>query len=117
MSTPDISQVPPHILEQMANLKPYVLLLLYKGANYGTADAARIIQSEHLPYLFELRAQGIVLLSMPVLEDADVTAIAIYNSRNKEEVQPYVENDPAVRQGVFRYQLLSSIGMPGDVLA
>lgn len=116
MQTPDISQVPPHILEQMANLRPYLLLLLRKGPNYSDPDAGRIIQSEHLPYLFELREKGIVLLSMPVLEDAEVTAIAIYNMTDKDSALHYIEGDPAVRKGIFRYELLSSIGMPGDVL-
>lgn len=116
MQTPDPGHIPPHILEQMAQLKPYLLLLFRKGPNYGAPEAATIIQAEHLPYLFELREKGIVLLSMPVLEDAEVTAIAIYNTTDKEAAAHYIEGDPAVRKGVFVYELLSTIGMPGDVL-
>ena len=50
---PDMNFVPPSILEKLANLKPYILMLLKKGPLYNSPDAQKIIQSEHLPYLFE----------------------------------------------------------------
>ena len=109
--------VPPHILAQLANnRKPYTLLILYKAENYALPTTQKIIQSEHLPYLFDLREKGIVLIAMPVMDEGRVAAIAVYQSTDKEEVRAYIENDPAVKQGIFTYEILSAMGMKGDGL-
>lgn len=108
--------VPPHVLAQLANRMPYTLLVLYKGENYASPGTQKVIQSEHLPYLFDLREKGIVLLAMPVMDEGSLAAIAVYSSTDKEAVRGYIENDPAVMKGIFTYQLLSAMGIKGDGL-
>jgi hypothetical protein len=66
--------------------------------------------------LFRLRAEGKMTMSMPVIDNTDVSAIGVYTSLDKEEVKRLTENDPAVQQGIFTYELLSCIGMQGDSL-
>src|SRR5258708_35586136 len=109
--------VPQELLPQLAKIRPYVLLLLTKGANYGRPDTRRIIQSEHLPYTFQQRAEGILALTMPVNDDTRIAAIGIYAGRSKEEGKKLVENDPAVKAGVFRYEIGKSMGWAGRVLS
>lgn len=116
MQLPDLKHVPQHILPQLANMKPYLLMLQKKGPNYNNAYAQQIIQAEHLPYLFRLREEGTVLLSIPVMDNTDVTAIAIYSVIDKEEAKRLTEADPGVQKGIFVYELLSCIGMKGDTL-
>ncbi len=108
--------VPPQILAQLANLKLYTVVLLYKGENYQSAPTQQIIQGEHLPYLFSLREQGIVLLSIPIMDNSQVAAVAVYNTPDKEVVRAHVENDPALIKNIFTYELLSGMGMKGDTL-
>jgi uncharacterized protein YciI len=116
MENPNFQFVPADILPQLGNMKPYTILLLKKGPEFNSADAQKIIQSEHLPHLFKLRAEGKMLLSMPVMDNTDVTAIGIYDSLDKEELKKITDTDPAVQKGIFTYELLNSVGMKGDTL-
>ncbi|MFN7116112.1 MAG: hypothetical protein ACK4TA_04895 [Saprospiraceae bacterium] len=116
MQVPHLEFVPPNILAQLANMKPFTLLLQKKGPNYNSPDALKIIQSEHLPHLFQLREKGIVLISVPVMDDSDVSAIAIYDMLDKDEIKRMTDEDPAVQKGIFIYELLSCMGMKGDSL-
>jgi uncharacterized protein YciI len=116
MSAPDLSFVPPHILPQLAKIRPYILLVLTKGANYDHPDTRKIIQSEHLPYTFAQRDRGVLVLTMPVNDDTRVAAIGIYAGLSKEEVIQLTENDPAVKAGIFTYEVVNAMGMQGDVL-
>ncbi|MBK0404727.1 hypothetical protein I5M27_17165 [Adhaeribacter sp. BT258] len=116
MENPNFQFVPQDILPQMANMKPYTILLLKKGPEFSSSEAQKIIQAEHLPHLFKLRAEGKMLLSMPVMDNTDVAAVGIYNSLDKAALAKLTETDPAVQKGVFTYELLNSVGMKGDTL-
>src|SRR5687767_12530218 len=110
MENPNFQFVPADILAQMGNMKPYTILLFKKGPEFNSADAQKIIQSEHLPHLFKLRAEGKLLLTMPVKDNTDLAGIAIYDSLDKEELKKLTESDQAVQKGVFIYELLNSMG-------
>jgi uncharacterized protein YciI len=116
MSTPNLEFVPPELLPELAKSRPYVLVVLTKGVNYEHPDTRRIIQSEHLPYTFKLRKEGIVVLAMPVYDDTRIAAIGIYAGRSKEEVKKLVVNDPGVKAGIFEYEIVNSMGLQGDAL-
>lgn len=90
--------VPEDILPKLATIRPYTLLILTKGENYGINDTPRIIQSEHMPHIFKQREDGIMVLTMPVIDDTNITAIAVYNTTDKQEVQKLVDKDPQYRQ-------------------
>jgi uncharacterized protein YciI len=109
--------VPANLLPRLATGKPYTLLLLKKGKNYGAPESARIIQAEHLPHLFRLQDEGIMSFSMPITqEEGDLAGIGVYNLIDKEEVKKHVEADPAVQAGLFTYELISCMGLKGDIL-
>ena len=117
MSNPAFQFVPEEILPKLSKLKPYVLLILKKGENYGMSDTPRIIQSEHLPYVFKQREDGMMLLTMPIMDNStEFTAIAIYNTTEKEKVIALVKKDPAIMAGIFDYEIVSSVGLQGDIL-
>lgn len=116
MENPNFQFVPADILPQMANMKPYTVLILKKGPQFTSEAAQQIIQAEHLPHLFKLRNEGKMLLSMPVMDNSDIAAVGIYDSLDKEELKKITEQDPAVQKGVFTYELLNSVGMKGDTL-
>ena len=116
MENPNFQFVPADILPQLANMKPYTVIILKKGPQYDSAETQKIIQSEHLPHTFKLRAEGKLLLSMPVMDNSDVAAVGVYNSLDKEELKKLTEADPAIQKGIFTYELLNSVGMKGDTL-
>jgi uncharacterized protein YciI len=117
MSNPIFQFVSPEILTKLASIKPYTVVVLSKGANYGLSDSPRIIQSEHLPYVFDQRDNNQMVLTMPLLDnDSSLAAITVYNSTDKEEVKQLMEKDPAVQAGVFNYEIITGMGLPGDKL-
>ena len=117
MSSPAFQFVSPEIMSKLANLKPYTLAVLTKGENYGFSDTPRIIQSEHLPYVFQQRSDNQMVLTMPIKDnDSNLAAIAIYNTTDKEEVKRLLDKDPAIMAGVFDYEIVTGIGFPGDKL-
>ena len=116
MSNTAFPFVPENLLANLSKIKPYVLLILTKGENYGMVDTPRIIQSEHFPYVFKQREEGIMSLTMPVMDESNIAAVAVYNTTDKEEVRKLVENDPAVKAGVFNYEIVTGLGLPGDTL-
>jgi uncharacterized protein YciI len=116
MSAPNFEFVPSDIIQKLAAMKRYTLLVLTKTEKYDHADTRKIIQSEHLPYTFKLREEGKLLLTMPVYDDGPIAAIGIYASTDKAEVEEMAKNDPAVIHGIFTYQLLNSVGLKGDTL-
>jgi len=101
----------------LAKLKPYVLLLLTKGPHYFDADARRILQSGHLPYTFQQRDEGVMVLTMPIYDDnTQLAAVGIYSGLTKEEVKARVDDDPAIKAGLFEYEIVHSMGLQGDML-
>jgi hypothetical protein len=115
--TPNVEFVPPEFLPRLAKIRPYVLVLLTKGASYFDPDSRRILQSGHLPYSFKQRDEGVLVLTMPVYEDnTRIAAVGIYSGLPKEEVQLLMENDPAVKAGIFEFEIVNSMGLQGDFL-
>ena len=87
MSNPAFAFTSPEIMSKLASIKPYVLVVLTKGENYGLSDTPRIIQSEHLPYIFEQRRDNEMVLTMPIMDnETNLAAVAIYNTKDKERV-------------------------------
>ena len=117
MSNPVFQFVSPEIMSKMASIKPYVLVVLTKGENYGLSDSPRIIQSEHLPYIFEQRRDNQMVLTMPIMDNSsNLAAVAIYNTTDKEVVKGLLDKDPAIMAGVFDYEIVTGMGLPGDQL-
>jgi hypothetical protein len=113
---PALPFVPEHLESRLAAIKPYLLLILKKGENYAMDNSKKIIQSEHMPYLFELRDKGIVDISFPVIDETEVAAIAIINSTDKNTISQHFDNDPAVKAKIFTYELFNGMGLKGDIL-
>ncbi|MDQ3276886.1 MAG: hypothetical protein M3Q06_01075 [Bacteroidota bacterium] len=116
MSNP-LGFVPADILSRLATGKPYTLLLLKKGENYGSPDSLRIVQAEHLPHLFRLQDEGLMSFSMPLTqEEGELAGIGVYNLIDKEAVKIHVEADTAVQDNIFTYELISCMGLQGSSL-
>lgn len=117
MSNPAFQFASPEVMTKLATIKPYVLVVLTKGENYGLSDSPRIIQSEHLPYIFEQRRDNQMVLTMPIMDNnSHLAAVAVYNTTDKDEVKHLMENDPAIKAGVFDYEIVTGMGLPGDKL-
>ncbi len=70
---------------------------------------------EHGRRNFALRAEGILSIVCPVLDESDVRGIGIFNA-TAEETKKIMDEDPGVRAGVFVYEVHPSRSFPGDCL-
>jgi uncharacterized protein YciI len=105
------------IQRRISSGRQYCVRLYKAGPNRNQpSDEAETIQMEHLRYLFQLRAEGKLLISGPVVDDPEIQGVAIFRSTNKEEVKRLCEGDPAVKAGRLVFELYHWYGLPGDCL-
>jgi hypothetical protein len=81
----------------MTETRPYTVVLLEAGPSYGT-DEARPIVWEHGRRNFELRAEGVLSIVCPILDDSPLCGVGIFPG-TVDEVRTVIEGDPAVRAG------------------
>jgi len=105
--------------EILAKGKQYTLVFLKKGPHFDMLDPKELQQNQtqHLEYLLGLREKGVLCINGPVTDECDVVGVSIYNSRDKEEIEALVSEDPAVRAGRFVYEIHTWFSFPGDKLA
>ncbi len=105
------------IREKVAQGRQYCLRLFKAGSvrNQPPAEAEQI-QMEHLRYLFQLKAEGKLLINGPVIDDPEIKGMSIFDTTDKEEVKRLSDRDPAVIAGRLAYEIYLWFGMPGDCL-
>jgi uncharacterized protein YciI len=106
-----------YIQKTIATGKKYYLRIYKAGPNVNQPDEeAEQIQTAHQRYLFQLRAEGKVVINGPVLGDPELKGIAIFNTTDREEVKRLADGDPAVKAGRLVYEIYEWYGIPGDCL-
>ncbi|MBO3749979.1 hypothetical protein J5X84_28190 [Streptosporangiaceae bacterium NEAU-GS5] len=98
----------------MAAAKDYSAVILKAGPRYATPEAAPIIR-EHARRNFGLRADGLLDVVCPVMDDSEVCGIGIFNA-DPETVRALMADDPGVKAGVFTFTVHPVRGFPGDRL-
>jgi uncharacterized protein YciI len=101
----------------ISSRRQYCIRLYKAGPNRNQPpDEAEKIQIEHLRYLSRLRAEGILLINGPIIDDPKLKGIAIFKTTDEEEVKRLSDGDPAVRAGRLVYEIYHWFGLPGDCL-
>ncbi|MBD3408339.1 MAG: hypothetical protein GF411_19605 [Candidatus Lokiarchaeota archaeon] len=78
------------------------VLLLRPTPKYGEPQTDDIV-SQHFKYLQELQSRGILIMAGRF---SDVLiGIVIFQCNDKEEANKIMEEDPAVREGIFHAEL------------
>jgi len=100
--------------QMLATAKAYsfVTLKTVEGVN---AEAAQPIIWEHARRNFSLRADGVLSIVAPVTEERNIAGIYIFNA-GKEKVEEILKEDPAVKAGIFTYEIFPIMSFPGDSL-
>ena len=110
-----MQQITDEYMQQMlAKTKIYTLMLLKPGPNAERGDLQRIIW-EHGRNNFKLRAEGLLSIVCPVARQSEVVGIGIFNA-DEDVVHERLREDPAIKEGVFTYELLPVRSFPGDSL-
>ena len=105
------------IQKTVASGKAYCIFLYKAGPNRDQPPAeAEKLQMEHLRYLFQLRAEGKLVINGPVLDETDLKGVGIFNTTDVTEVKNLLEGDPAVKVGRLTYEIHPWFSIPGDSL-
>ena len=89
-------------------------MVLKPGPNAARDDVKSIIW-EHARNNFKLRAEGLLSIVCPAAQESEIVGVGIFNA-DAETVQERLKEDPAIREGVFTYQLFPVRSFPGDSL-
>lgn len=99
------------------SIREYFLLLLKPGDNRGQ-DSATVaqIQDGHMAHLKKLYEQGKICLVGPVDGSAELRGICVFLTATKAEAMELAGQDPAVKAGRLKPEVLSWYTMPGGFL-
>ncbi len=104
--------------EQMATMlsqsKGYTVMILHKTTKYYEPGVEAIIK-EHGRRNFQLRADGVLPIVVAIRDDSDVSGIGIFTA-SPEETSKIYDEDPAVKAGIFTFEVHSGRSFPGGSL-
>src|SRR5215207_6663007 len=106
-----MQQITDEQMQQMlttAKAYSFVTLKTVEGVN---AEAAQPIIWEHAQRNFALRADGILSIVAPVTEERDIAGIYIF-AAGKEKVEEILNENPAVKAGIFTYEIFPIMSFP-----
>lgn len=70
---------------------------------------------EHRRRNFSIREEGKLSIVCPIIDGTDVKGVGIF-STGEEETRKIMEDDPAVKAGIFTYEIHPYRSFPGDML-
>lgn len=90
------------------DVKRYWMVFLKKGPNrnQSTTDAEKI-QEAHMENIARLSHAGKLVIAGPFGNDGDLKGIFIMNCNDSTEVVQLINEDPAVKAGRLRFEVLS----------
>jgi hypothetical protein len=103
-----------YMLQMLATTKAYTLVILKRGPNMQRQDAKQIIW-EHGRNNFKLRAEGLLSIVCPVIQESEIAGIGIFNA-DPNTVEERLKEDAAIKEGVLIYEFLRTKSFPGDSL-
>jgi len=100
--------------DMLTRSRTYSVVFLKATPRQRTPEVDAIIW-EHGRRNFALRAEGVLSIVCPVVDDSEWSGIGIFNA-TEEEVARIMDDDPGVRAGVFTYEVHPIRSFPGDAL-
>ena len=105
------------VMAKVAKGKPYTLVFLKAGKNIPTkSQSAQQMQVNHLVNLFQMEQEGKISIFGPVTNDPKLRGIIVFNSTDKEYIKTELNNDPYIKAGYLKYELLDWFSIPGQRL-
>ena len=110
-----MTEITDEFMRQMiSRTRNYCVVILKAGPNRNKPGVEKIIW-EHARRNFALRAEGLLSIVCPVSDGSDVSGVGIFNA-DTDEVKSIMDEDPAVKEGVFVYEIHACRSFPGDSL-
>lgn len=109
----------PRLADPPAEFDTYQLVLLVRPLDAPDIDeaTAELVQRQHLGHLANMRDQGHVVTSGPLLGPSDerLRGISIYRAGSIEEARRLAESDPAVKIGRLAVELMTWVTPKGEL--
>ncbi len=100
--------------QRISRSKIYTLVILKSTAKRSEPGADALVW-EHGRRNFLLRDEGILAIVCPVADGTEISGVYIFTS-NVDETRMVMDEDPAVKAGIFVYEVHPCRGFPGDAL-
>jgi len=94
--------------------RDYTIAILKATQNANEKNAEKIIR-EHARRNFSLREEGKLSIACPINDGTEVKGIGIF-STSEEETERIMDDDPAVKAGIFTYEIHPCRSFSGDTL-
>ncbi|HXW94862.1 MAG TPA: hypothetical protein VEJ19_04075 [Nitrososphaerales archaeon] len=105
-----------YMRKMLQTTKRYTVVILHRTSKRSEPGADKIVW-EHGRRNFELRRDGFLcVVGLVVRDRTDVTGICIF-STDLRRTRRIMNGDPAVKAGIFTYEVHVIEGFPGDALA
>ena len=98
--------------QMLSRARDYSIVILKAGLNHSRPGAEKIIW-EHVRRNFLLRARGLLPIVCPITDKSDLAGIGIFNA-DIDETKSIMDQNPAVKEGIFVYEAHPCRGFPGD---
>ena len=98
----------------LSNARTYSAVILKATPRRYEPGADNIVW-EHGRRNFELRASGDLAIVCPVTGEGEVRGICIFNT-DVEQTKKIMNDDPAIKAGLFTYDVFPCSSFPGDSL-
>lgn len=103
------------VMAKIAKGKMYTLVFLKSGKEIPhKTQAAQQMQIEHLTHLFSMEQQGKISIFGPVMNDIKLRGIIVFNSTDKEYIKRELNDDPYIKAGYLKYEMLDWFSIPGQ---
>ncbi len=103
-----------YMREMLPKAKDYSIVILRATPKRSEPGADKIVW-EHGRRNFSLRADGLLAIVCPINDESSVRGVSIFNA-NLEETRTLMDEDPAVKAGIFVYEVHPARSFPGDCL-
>jgi uncharacterized protein YciI len=105
------------IMEKVSKGKPFTLVFLKAGEGKPPAGAdMKQMQMDHLAGLFQMEKEGSISIFGPVNNDPVFRGIIIFNTTDKEAIKKQLNNDPFIKNGLMKFEMLDWFSIPGQKL-
>ncbi len=102
--------------DSLKGFRAYTLVVLHRTPARDAQGADKVVW-EHGRRLFELKRDGIVDVVCPADEDSSGVSGVCILSVDAAKAREIMDADPAVKAGIFTYDVHSVRGLPGDRLS
>lgn len=105
-----------YMREMLETTRRYTVVILHRTPKKDEPGSDKVVW-EHGRRNFELRRDGSLCIVCPAERDeSDVAGIYIF-ATDVKHTRGIMDEDPAVKAGIFTYEVHSIAGFPGDALA